>query len=486
MNLDELISKYLDGELNNTEDAFLRSKLSEDAVARLKFDSAVNLHIAFKEDAESIFPPLDLVEKTEDLILMRIFAHAPETHRRRVFLWDSVPMMAAIIVFFMFTFVFEISIPTINDTNDLSLNDSKLSSNLNENTIDKSKKFTVTTKNNAEINGVRSSNGNLNEIDLIAKSKINSEMNLTTKDETELQKVKTDDNLIPTENQLSETLVDRISSTKPVVPADLPLNYDNHSSNEETITSPEENTTLLDDNDGLKMKNNGLSLKTEFNNQTLSVNNSQSEMNGFSNKSDKVLSLSDVSGINGHRIIQLGSIFGTDVYRGGIQAEDEVISHFSQSIAYAFDDDERFGVELGYTQYSYNEQAVIHVNKNHGTKVSSGGIEAFEGGFDIPTTRSTAISIANTKQILWASAFYEYSFIQTHDFALAGRLGAGGSNDGFIGYGRLFIQYELFSLLQLTLGVDSRVFNAETSRFTLKDDKIKTTASLVYGLQFKF
>ena len=70
MNLDSLLSKYLDGELTHDEDEQLRSLLSEDKDAKVDFDSAVLLNAAMKDDSESILVPEEVSQETEDNILM--------------------------------------------------------------------------------------------------------------------------------------------------------------------------------------------------------------------------------------------------------------------------------------------------------------------------------------------------------------------------------------------------------------------------------
>src|SRR5690606_24961107 len=72
MNIDNLISKYLDGELSEAEDLKLRNIITSNDKARDIFNSYIDLHIAAKEDAKSIQTPADLKSDTEDLVLMNI------------------------------------------------------------------------------------------------------------------------------------------------------------------------------------------------------------------------------------------------------------------------------------------------------------------------------------------------------------------------------------------------------------------------------
>ena len=77
MNIDDLILKYIDGELTHKEDEELRQILSTDTVAKGLFDTDVLLHAAMREDSASIHPPIDLINKTEDMLLMKILASQP-------------------------------------------------------------------------------------------------------------------------------------------------------------------------------------------------------------------------------------------------------------------------------------------------------------------------------------------------------------------------------------------------------------------------
>jgi hypothetical protein len=144
---------------------------------------------------------------------------------------------------------------------------------------------------------------------------------------------------------------------------------------------------------------------------------------------------------------------------------------------------ERYGIELGYTEYTYNDEAIVNVKENLG---GTSGIESNESGYDFSISYPYPIIMQNNKQILWASAFYENTFYKANGLSVTGRLGAGGSSDGPLGYGRVFAQYAIFDGFSFTLGAESRVFSAEIPMFIKDEDKLKTTASIIYGFQFRF
>ena len=74
MKLDDLISKYLDGELSYDDDIKLRQMLKDNPDAKADFDAAVLINATIREDASMIKTPSDLLANTEDLVLMRILA----------------------------------------------------------------------------------------------------------------------------------------------------------------------------------------------------------------------------------------------------------------------------------------------------------------------------------------------------------------------------------------------------------------------------
>ncbi|MGA2296093.1 MAG: hypothetical protein ABSG15_00915 [FCB group bacterium] len=185
--------------------------------------------------------------------------------------------------------------------------------------------------------------------------------------------------------------------------------------------------------------------------------------------------------------IHVSSFFGTDFVRSGIATDSKVpVSHFSQSIAYAVNTKERLGVEVGYTEYGYNENVIfkkpVGLNSEHVLVVNivnnpgSGPNDMI----DYPA------SISRKMEMFWGSAFYERSLIEIKSFSIDGRLGVGASSDGPLGYGRLYATYELFSGFSLSMGTEGRVFVAQMPISALSGNSVKGTGSLIYGIQIKF
>lgn len=95
MILDVLISRYLDGELTPEEDAELRSLIAADIEAKEAFDAAILLHIAMRCEDDTVVPD-DVREDTLAALDVRMAALPVRTSRTR-----SYRAMAALAVTFL-------------------------------------------------------------------------------------------------------------------------------------------------------------------------------------------------------------------------------------------------------------------------------------------------------------------------------------------------------------------------------------------------
>ncbi|ROL60849.1 hypothetical protein D9V86_08845 [Bacteroidetes/Chlorobi group bacterium ChocPot_Mid] len=461
MNLDELISKYLDGELTEKEDEILWNSMTSDLnsneceTARFKFDSAVSLQLAMREDASSINPPDKLVAETEDMILMRIFSNAPEAstrQRRRGFIWSSFPLMAAVIAFFMFIFVFEISDLKFNHRTTIS----NKHENIEENSLISEQNYNLakSSKSDKSVKSLK----NRQEPQLLTASLINNENN----------------NYLSNEVIANEAIERTESSVKSNI--NPPINSINEKPESENLGELSNATNPALSFDG-----------RDFNYSKLSNNLPINLIyNGIANTgSTKYISLQPLLLLDNksESEVEVSSMYGSDFVNGDLSVKKISISHFSQSVAYAVNQDERFGVELGLSRYTYVDKGVVNVEHKIG---GISGVESYEGGYDFSIGYPQEISINADKQLLWGTIFYENSFVRVRDFAFTGRVGLGGSSEGAMGYGRLYAEYSLFNGFKITVGTEGRMFNANFSNFN-KDEKIfKYSAALLYGIEFKF
>jgi len=88
--------------------------------------------------------------------------------------------------------------------------------------------------------------------------------------------------------------------------------------------------------------------------------------------------------------------------------------------------------------------------------------------------------------MIWASVFYENSFLTSNSWSLIGRIGIGATNEGPLGYSRIFANYNLFSSFDLTLGAEGRLYSARLPEFVGDNSRFNASCSLIYGFQFKF
>ena len=72
MNHDELISRYIDGELSPQEDRALREMISADPELSREYQFALDLHFACAVDGKELEPPVDFALAVEDMILSRM------------------------------------------------------------------------------------------------------------------------------------------------------------------------------------------------------------------------------------------------------------------------------------------------------------------------------------------------------------------------------------------------------------------------------
>lgn len=454
MNLNLLISKYLDGELTFEEDLELRNRLKDNLDEREEFNSAIILTDAIKKDAESIVLPSTLVKATEDKILMKILANAPiveEKPLRKVY--KRIAFALAIIAFLF------LNIFTIEDL---------FKDNYN------------TTDVNTALNKIRD--------ELIAQQNdIKPQINITFPNTKRINK-----SIVYYHNNSTTNETEKNYDKNSVILTNSNANFDNSIESDQTNSKNTiivENSEKISDNEQYKTENlsqplyffshndlstfqNDIQVNQNFNNPILNLNIANKE-NSF-----------NLYGIVESGKIELSSFFGTDLSRSGFNADNNTtITHFSQSIAYSLDNTNKLGIEFGYTQYSYTGNIMVNVPIN-------GQPNNVQENPDIGHGQDEFISVPfpvnQKKQILWASTFYENTFIDYSDLSLNGRIAIGGSNDGPLSYGRFFLRYEFLKGISATLGTEGRLFFAKLPDINNSEQNLKATFSLIYGFQIIF
>lgn len=469
MNLDELISKYIDAELAPDEDSNLREFISESDKARDIFDRSVGIHLAIREDAQNIMPPKDLVRETESKVMMQIMAlraePAPVVHKinSRVRFYQ---MAAAAVVMFL------VGVITISDLNIINRFGFNELARLNS-------------EEGLSRNYFIDESGSMTPLgDGIQTIEMPRERFVPIEKSTDTAPVASPAFAY---SQSSE-LASGNSTNVPSVPAAMPpIIFENSTL---AMGLRESNSTFAASSE--KASNASLpvlSLHQSIMPQATNQPFSQSPQSNMQSRrgSKQISILGDLGFDIGivHSMVNVTSHFGTDVARFGFDnAEKSSVTHFSQAISFSLDESNYLGVEMGYSQYSCKDRILVKISSGGGG--SSTSSKDPSSGEIPPQYQVTPKSVSNNKQLLWCVGFWEYNFLASGDFALDTRLGLGASAEGPMGLSRVISRYELVKGLFLSVGVEGRAFRANMEELSNSKAGIKSSVSIIYGLQLKF
>lgn len=191
--------------------------------------------------------------------------------------------------------------------------------------------------------------------------------------------------------------------------------------------------------------------------------------------------------------VQMTTFIGSGLLKVGSNPATAATS-VSQSIAYAVNTDNRIGIEVGYTGYSVTDGGTITVpvatrpNSKGGTiqDADDGLPKSPASGDNLGKYEQQSVSFTNNKTVFWGSAFYERTLIDKGDLTVNARLGAGGSPEGPMAFGRAFARYTVFTGVSLTLGAESRLSVLQAPMVEALHKETSTGVSVVYGVQVKF
>ena len=467
MNLEDLISKYLDGELTQQEDETLRMMISRDDYAREKFYAAVSLHLEVSHDAETIETPKDLLEDTEDKVLMRILGDAPPAAAAETessgFFRPALAMAASVAVFLI------LGVLTISDMQDVPFGNNFAGINTDnesaaaETVMNETVPSAETVPASADESISTGSNAAGSRLSEPAAVSIEAPASFAVMPEE-----------IPDENPV---LLAAVSD----LPTDDELSVERNAAgagsgfaapNSDFSTS----SALLSLNEASSDPINDSEISRSFESRISDKYRGTATM-----PQPELFSLSEFDGVNDNILVT--SFYSNDFYHNGIDmTEGESVSHFSQSIAYSAGGNSWFGVEIGYTNFNYNHQLAISVPA--GSKETT--IEELTPDPTNNEYTTFYVDAERSKKMYWGSIFYESDIYTISDFTLLGRLGLGSSNDGPLGYGRFIAKYEFIDNFYLLFGSEGRMFKATMYNTSGKENSFKSTLSLIYGLQFKF
>lgn len=485
MSLDQLISRYLDGELSSGEDIQLRSLLKDSREAKADFDSAVLLNAALREDAQSISTPDDLLRDTEDLIMMEIMKDykAPVSIKRktRKFAWLTEHLLAqtwrpaynfamAVVAITGIFAISDISDPAYSpvDSAIISKIENKETGtapkNANGNnlaskavisrgrgkgsvpTAKPGSKIAVSIANLEENSSNSIDAPAVDQTDIIANAQVaarsaNSDNNMRI-DGIELSSAASNSSAV----KLGTPAIPQGQEIQPVNAATLSPNSDLRSSMKPKTAKPVPSVPMQGG--------------SEYN-----INNMVKSIASF----DEVFDNNEV---------QLTTFFGNDMYSKGLGTSKKGVSHFSQSVSYSMNPVSRLGMEFGMTEYGYERNSYVSLSGGKST-LKTEGFDPIGGetiGIIVP------VKINEVGQMMWGAIFYENKLL-SYDWAeLTARGGLGFTGDGPLGYVRLYGKINLFSGFSLTIGTEAREYSLIIGT---KDSKYKFSNLLMYGVQFK-
>jgi hypothetical protein len=165
--------------------------------------------------------------------------------------------------------------------------------------------------------------------------------------------------------------------------------------------------------------------------------------------------------------VQTTSISISTSYAAGIGSSvtaAEQVRQLTASIGYGLSDADMFGLEVGATAYTIQRLSTVTQPVGGSRTVVNRGpvMGAPTGGKlsspDSPTQTfrpDSAIVVSEERQV-WGSAFYERKLLVIDNLALRTRLGAGVSEDGLIGYGRVTGEWKVNGILSIVAGAEVR------------------------------
>ncbi len=437
MNLENLIMKYIDGELTIEEDNLLRAYLKKDPLAKDLFDEYLEIHLHLKDDAETIVLPNSIAEKTQNIVMMKIlnetnnYKHQENIRKIDFYKYSKV---AAVFVILFLSFLFKIS--------DKSLDYVFFDSSFN-NTISKDIK------------------------NFPKKSEI-----LKNNDDKKL--VKNNDKILSDNSNLKdEKLVPNLFHT-----------LDNKLILNENLVSNNTEVNFISPNNQLNTENNSNHTFDNFINLDLknTVNNESINLGNFNNSflNDNYI---DLNFINSKTLIELNTNIAYDFSRNGINTfANSSIKNISQSISYSIDNNKRFGIEFGMTEFSYPSIKYVKLN-NKIDKNQSSKVEILDPTYD-DGLLIVPINIEELEKNYWGSVFYEQTFLNLDELKLDYRIGIGKSNDGFVSNLRLLTRYNIISIINITGGIELRAFEYDLKLINKKG--FATNISLIWGINFQF
>ncbi|MDC1068152.1 hypothetical protein OAQ99_03215 [Candidatus Kapabacteria bacterium] len=456
MNLENLISKYLDGELSVEEDQQLRNIISNDFEAKATFEEYVEMSYLINEDSNKINTPSELKDNVEDKILMRIMSDAnhytsnseisenKEENKRRL-IPIAFLFLIGLSIFGYFQFetkkqtndpnyklveldIFQPANNLLAEYETTTTGNKHSKSDKNNNQLSSKSKNTKLSliNNNIDIkNNTSNVNNNQNELKVIANN-ILDEVSKNTKPKKSFNKILDNETSNITVRNHSETNITSVSISSPL---------QNIDSDYGSLDFYEEKNTR------------------NFTNQFFGR-------------------------------LEFSSMAGSEMLQGGYSpTSTDPMNNFAQSIAYKINENQKIGFELGFSEYTFSAstRVLIPFSNLDGFVVDpSAGDRYTNSGVSTIVTNDTKY------RSFWAGVFAERRLMNIGDLDFNGRVGFGATNSGPLAYGRLLGNYKLFNNISLSAGLDFRMFQSNYSSFLDQSNGFKSNVGFIYGLNITF
>ncbi len=400
MNLDLLISKYIDGELTESEDEILREMIANQPYAKEVFERAINVHLLIKEDSTLTQTPPEIKSVIRNYIISNNQIDSQKSESLKIVRFNKFTKLMPVLLL-LITIVFRID----NASNDYT--------SLNS---DSDNKY-------VQLNSQKVKESPYNE----KPKKIQSIYHSGKK---ELQIAKTEN--------LPEIMdLDTYEKFSPAEP------------------TSEINLSLIDENNLYTTLNEGLSSGM----QTILINPQISTIRNEINSMEQMFfSISNSKNLSNYDIV-INSFLFSELYSSESNNQLKVLTNLSQSISYSINNSERMGIEIGFREYSYKENFLVSIPIS--ALPANVQVEIMDHSSEKHFTYQSEVE--QIRKIFWGAAFYELTIFKTNNLTFDARLGIGSSNDGAIVYNRILSKYELISDLSLNFGFSSMLFQTNTA-----------------------
>lgn len=451
MEIDDLINKYLDGDLTPEEDAQLQELLQQDRTAAEQFHSMLLLYSTLKNDAETIELPKHFEKKFEERLLASYFGMRSPNELPRFRSQKQISSWFTLILCFLF-FVqniqdgklythFSIFISEITKQKDLLWNDVQ--------NFDSE----PSTLKASQPGLLKSSNTETQSRNVAKTAEFNSNIFLT----------KESFKIIKAQNSNPPQI--NIQTELPQSP--YTFHFDNFVENGFKNFSPLSLSSLQLSN----LTKNSLS-KNFLNDNFIRENPLSSRVN-------------------------FGTFSSTEwVSIGEENSNIKSFANFTQSIGYSVSEKFRFGFEFGYAQMSFVQKAEILVpltsfeapklkitDKREKKDYSNNLALATESESDNKEYVSIPIEVNLNQKLICGAVFLEYIIPVIYNIRTVGHVSVGGMDNGYFGAIKIFEEVELINGLSLIIGTEGRTI---WMRIPISSKVgLWSTLGILYGLSYK-